>query len=74
MTYLRQANEMRYIKFIKKYRELLESGDTDAAAAAYRDAEREIRKAATKGVVPKRRADRSVSRLAKRLEEMKKAS
>ena len=52
---------------VKRCREALDSGDASSAADAFRVAEREIRRAATKGVIPKQRADRSVGRLAKRL-------
>ena len=52
---------------VKRCRDALESGDPAKAADAFKVAEREIRRAATKGVIPKQRADRSVGRLAKRL-------
>lgn len=52
---------------IKYCRDAFESGDQTRAADAFKVAEREIRRAATKGVIPRQRADRSVSRLAKRL-------
>jgi len=52
---------------VKSCREAFESGDAAKAAEAFKIAERTIRRAATKGVIPKSRADRSVGRLAKRL-------
>ena len=52
---------------VKRCREAFESGDTSRASDAFKVAEREIRRAATKGIIPKQRADRSISRLAKRL-------
>ncbi len=52
---------------VKRCREALESGDAAKAGEAFKIAERSIRRAATKGVIPKTRADRSVGRLAKRL-------
>ncbi len=52
---------------IKYCREAFESGDQAKASDAFKVAEREIRRAATKGVIPKQRADRSISRLANRL-------
>jgi small subunit ribosomal protein S20 len=52
---------------VKYCRDAFESGDPAKATDAFRVAEREIRRAATKGVIPKQRADRSISRLAKRL-------
>ncbi len=50
---------------VKALREAIESGDAASASDKLKVAERAIRKAATKGVIPKRRADRTVSRLAK---------
>jgi len=52
---------------VKRCREAYEAGDAAKAAEAFKIAEREIRRAATKGVIPKQRADRSVGRLAKAL-------
>ena len=52
---------------VKLCREAFDSGDTARAADAFKVAEREIRRAVTKGVIPRQRADRSISRLAKRL-------
>ena len=52
---------------VKHCREAFETGDSTKATDAFKIAEREIRRAATKGVIPKQRADRSISRLAKRL-------
>ncbi len=50
---------------VKKVREAIAGGDSSAATGALQQAERLIRRAASKGVIPKTRADRSVSRLAK---------
>ncbi len=50
---------------MKKVREAIAGGDSSAATGALQQAERLIRRAASKGVIPKTRADRSVSRLAK---------
>jgi small subunit ribosomal protein S20 len=55
---------------VKKCREAFESGDKTQASEAFAAAEREIRRAATKGIIPKQRADRSVGRLAKRLNSL----
>ena len=52
---------------VKSFRDALETGDRDAATERFRQAERALRRAASKGVIPKARADRSVSRLAKKL-------
>ena len=50
----------------KRVRESLAAGDGQAAAQALPQAEGLIRRAASKGVIPKRRASRTVSRLARR--------
>lgn len=52
---------------VKNFQTAMESGDAENATARFRAAEREIRKAATKGLIPQKRASRTVSRLAKRL-------
>jgi small subunit ribosomal protein S20 len=52
---------------VKRCRDAFEAGDQTQASEAFTVAEREIRRAATKGVIPKQRADRSISRLAKGL-------
>ncbi len=52
---------------VKRYRDALEAGDTAQAGEAFKVVEREIRRAASRGVIPRKRADRSVGRLAKRL-------
>ncbi len=52
---------------VKYCRDAFESGDSARASDAFKVAEREIRRAATKGVIPKQRADRRISRLAKHL-------
>lgn len=55
---------------VKSLRDAIASGDSAAARERLKLAERELRKAATKGAVPKRRADRSVSRLAKSVHKL----
>ncbi len=59
---------------VKHCREAFEAGDAAKAADAFKVAEREIRRAASKGIIPKQRADRSVGRLAKRLNAIAAAS
>lgn len=55
----------RLRSMVKALRSAIESGDTETVRARFQDAERAIRKAASKGVVPRRQADRKVSRLAR---------
>ena len=52
---------------VKRYHEALEAGNASQAGEAFKVVEREIRRAASRGVIPKQRASRSVGRLAKRL-------
>lgn len=52
---------------VKRFRNAIDAGDAEAAAASFPDAERSIRKAATKGIIPKQRASRHISRLTKAL-------
>ncbi len=59
---------------VKRCREAFEAGDAAKAADAFKAAEREIRRAASKGIIPKQRADRSVGRLARRLSAIATAS
>lgn len=52
---------------VKDARSALASGPRDEAAEALRIAEGVLRRAASKGVIPKKRASRQVSRLARAL-------
>ncbi len=52
---------------VKKGRTALEGDDVEAARAQVRAAEKSLRTAASKGIIPKKRADRTVSRMNKRL-------
>ena len=58
---------------VKSAQTAIESGDAEAATAAVRSAEGLLRRAASKGVIPKMRARRQVSRLAKRAHRSAKA-
>ena len=53
--------------YIRQVEEALASGDKAAAQAAFKAAEPELMRAATKGVIHKNTASRKVSRLAQRL-------
>ena len=50
---------------VKNARTALAAGDTEETATALKAAEGVLRRAASKGAIPKKRASRSVSRLAK---------
>jgi small subunit ribosomal protein S20 len=51
---------------VRKFRELADAGDKDAAVAAARDASRKLDRAASKGVIHKNQADNRKSAVAKR--------
>ncbi len=52
---------------VKKLRTSLETGDAQQSAAALREAEGVLRRAASCGVIPKERASRQVSRLSRQV-------
>jgi len=52
---------------VRRVRSAASAGDADAAGSALRSAERVIRKAASKGIITKKQASRTVSRLARRV-------
>ncbi len=69
---LRRRARNRHIKvgtgtLVKRFKASVAAGDAEAATANFAAAERSIRKAATKGVIPKTRASRQISRLARAL-------
>lgn len=69
---LRRRSRNRHIKvgvgtLVKRFKASVEAQDADAASENFAAAARAIRKATTRGVIPKPRADRQVSRLAKAL-------
>jgi small subunit ribosomal protein S20 len=50
---------------VKSARKALDGDDADATRAAVRSAESHLRRAASKGVIPAKRASRQISRLAR---------
>jgi len=66
--------ESRIRTFIKKVESALLSKDADGAMAALRAAQPEIHRGVAKGVMPKERASRKISRLNARIKSLKEAS
>ena len=66
-TAMNRIPRTRMRSFIRKVEEAIASGDKEAARAALREAQPQIMKAASKGIVHKNTASRKVSRLAHRL-------
>lgn len=69
-TEINKAQKSKMRTFVKKFDQALESGDKEQASAMFNDAQKVIRKTASKGTIHKNAADRKVSRLQKRLNEM----
>lgn len=61
-------------RVVKTFRAAVEAGDEAIAKETFAAAEKSLRRAASKGVIPRRRADRSVSRLAKSLNAISAAA
>jgi small subunit ribosomal protein S20 len=64
---MNKARRSRMRTFIRKVEEALASGDSTAAQAALRDAQPEIMRGVSKGVLHKNTASRKISRLAGRV-------
>ena len=61
-----QAVKSRLKTAVRKFRELSEAGDKDAALAAARDASKKLDKAASRGVIHKNQAANRKSSIAKK--------
>ena len=66
-TEVNKARRSRMRSFVRKVEEAISSGDTAAAKTAFHQAQPEIMRAATKGVIHRNTASRKVSRLAQRI-------
>jgi small subunit ribosomal protein S20 len=67
------VNKMRRSRvrgFVRKVEEALAAGDKTAAVEAFKSAEPELMRAATKGVLHSNTASRKVSRLAQRVKNL----
>ncbi len=60
-----RENRTRVKGAIKNARQALASGDAEATQAAVRNAESELRRASSKGAIPRKRVSRTISRLAR---------
>ena len=69
-TEVNKSRRSRVRTFVRKFEDAVALGDKAAAQAAFKIAEPELMRAASKGVVHKNTASRKVSRLAKRLKGM----
>jgi small subunit ribosomal protein S20 len=66
-TEMNKARRSRVRTFVRKVEEAIESGNKEAAVAAFLAAEPELMRATSKGVMHRNTASRKVSRLSKRV-------
>lgn len=64
---INKSRRSRIRTFLRKVEEAIASGDQDAAVTALRDAQPELMRGVTKGVVHKNTASRKISRLSARV-------
>ena len=69
-TEMNKNRRSRVRTFVRKVEEAIASGDKTAAETAFRDAQPELMRAATKGVLHRNTASRKVSRLAQRVKAL----
>lgn len=67
---INKARRSRMRTFVRKVEEAIASGDQTAAAAALKDAQPEIMRNVSRGVVHKNTASRKISRLAGRVKAL----
>lgn len=72
-TEINTARRSRVRTFLRKFEEAVQAGDAGLARAAFVEAQSELMRAVTKGVVHKNTGSRKVSRLAARLKKMSAA-
>jgi small subunit ribosomal protein S20 len=69
-TAVNKTRRSRVRSYLRKVEEALAAGDKNAAAEAFKTAQPELMRAATKGVLHKNTASRKVSRLAQRVKSL----
>lgn len=69
-TEVNRARRSRVRTFLRKFDEAVTAGDAGLAKAAFVEAQSELMRAVTKGVVHKNTGSRKVSRLAAQLKKM----
>ena len=72
-TEVNKARRSRVRTYLRKFEEAVASGDAGAAKAAFVEAQSELMRAVTKGVVHKNTGSRKVSRLAAQLKKLSAA-
>lgn len=72
-TEVNKARRTRVRTFLRKFQEAVTAGDAGVAKAAFVEAQSELMRAVSKGVVHKNTGSRKVSRLAAQLKKMSAA-
>lgn len=72
-TEVNKARRSRMRNFVRKFEEALQAGDPTAAKTAFTQAESELMRAVSKGVLHKNTGSRKVSRLAAQLKKLSAA-
>ena len=72
-TEVNKARRSRVRTYLRKFEEAVASGDAGAAKAAFVEAQSELMRAVSKGVVHKNTGSRKVSRLAAQLKKLSAA-
>jgi small subunit ribosomal protein S20 len=72
-TEVNKARRTRVRTFLRKFQEAVTAGDATAAKAAFVEAQSEVMRAVSKGVVHKNTGSRKVSRLAAQLKKISAA-
>ncbi|MAR56950.1 MAG: 30S ribosomal protein S20 [Rickettsiales bacterium] len=73
-TQINRSRTSRIRTFIRRVEDAIKAGDQDAAATALRNAQPEIMRGVTKGVLKKGTASRKVSRLSARVKALSAAA
>ncbi len=73
-TEVNRARRSRVRTFLRRFEDAVKGGDADAAKTAFVQAQSELMRAVSKGVVHKNTGARKVSRLAARLKTMSAAA
>jgi small subunit ribosomal protein S20 len=69
-TLINKSRRSRMRTFVRKVEEAIASGDRDAANVALREAQPEIMRSASKGLLHKNTASRKISRLSARIKTL----
>ncbi len=73
-TLINQSRRSRMRSFVRKVEEAIAAGDKDAANLALREAQPQIMRSASKGIIHQNTASRKISRLSARIKALGEAA